>query len=155
MNETTKKENKKDKKVWSKIINKNKDSVMIVPPHKKGQNTDTITLSWEEFNESFVLDEKDTTHCYTKEGSKYEEVFHKMLVTEKKTPKNKDLSKNTPKKDNKETDKNVEEKTTKSTEEKKKVENVGKKKNKITKHAVAFEYTMSIGEMIKLSTSNK
>lgn len=158
MNETSATKNKnekKNKKVWSKIINKNKDSVMIVPPHKKDQEIDTITLSWEEFNENFILDEKDTTHCYTKDGSKYEEVFLKMVKTDKKTPKSKENFKNSPKKVNKDADKKVEEKTTKTTEIKKTVENVGKKKNKITKRVVAFEYTMSIGDMIKLSSSNK
>lgn len=157
-NETTKKE---IKQAWSKIINKNKDNVIIVPPHRTDQKIDPITLSWDEFNENFVFDEKDKTHCYTKPDSKYAEIFKKF-----KKPKKNDENK-TLEKDIKNAIKSAEPVLDKAKKEidqaQKKEKVVSKVKKEVTtnkkpprkrqtvNNSSNYEYTMSIGEMIKNS----
>ena len=52
------------KRYWFKIINKNKENVILVPPHRKDEKVDLKTYSWEEFNKLFEFDEKDKNKCY-------------------------------------------------------------------------------------------
>lgn len=133
-NETTETTKKEIKQAWSKIINKNKDNVIIVPPHRSEQKIDPITLSWDEFNENFTFDEKDKTHCYTKPESKYAELFSKnykkVEKKESKKPDKKDITK---------------------AKAIKKVINKPPRKRQRADNATSFEYTMSIGDMIKNS----
>lgn len=158
-NETTKKE---IKQAWSKIINKNKDSVIIVPPHRTDQKIDPITLSWDEFNENFVFDEKDKTHCYTKPDSKYAEIFKKFKKNTEKKTLEKDVKKaiksaepvlDKAKKEI-DQDQDQDQKKEKVVSKVKKEVTTNKKpprKRQTVNNSSNYEYTMSIGEMIKNS----
>lgn len=94
------------KKYWFKIINKNKDNVILVPPHKKDEKVDLKTYTWEEFNSLFVFDETDKNKCYLiKEPEKEVKKTNikpkinknkKKLIKKEKTPKKVVVTNNTP-----------------------------------------------------------
>ena len=128
------------KRYWFKIINKNKENVILVPPHRKDEKVDLKTCSWEEFNKLFEFDEKDKNKCYLiNEPEKEKKDIHKS----EKPKKNKVKKHDKPKKHLVKNDKP----TTVS------------KNNARTKikppHGSEFECTMSIGDIIKNSKSNK
>lgn len=165
MSEVTKDEKRK----WSKIINKNKDGLIIVPPHDKTVDIPTVTLTWEEFNANFDIDPTNKTRCFVKEESIYIKKFEELPTTKrtvdyskpkKTTDENKKKFSKKPRKtfkkhenDSKNDSKPVETNKPsfkKVTELKKDVKKPIKKdsKPKETK-PIDTEYTMSIGDMIK------
>lgn len=119
------------KKFWFKIINKNKDNVILVPPHKKDEKVDLKTYTWEEFNSLFVFDEKDKNKCYLiKEPENEVKKINKKPIKKFKPNKTKK---------NKTTKKEVTTNRTTRTRIK-------------PPHGSEYECTMSIGDMIKNST---
>lgn len=119
------------KKFWFKIINKNKDNVILVPPHKKDEKVDLKTYTWEEFNSLFVFDEKDKNKCY----------LIKEPENEVKKINKKPIKKFKPNK------------TKKNKTAKKVVTTNGTTRTRIKPpHGSEYECTMSIGDMIKNST---
>ena len=82
------------KRYWFKIINKNKENVILVPPHKKDEKVDLKTYSWEEFNKLFVFDEKDKNKCYLiNEPEKDKKDIHKNEKPKKNKVKKHDKPK--------------------------------------------------------------
>lgn len=75
--------NEENKKRWAKIINKNKDGLIIVPPHDKETSIPTVTLTWDQFNANFDFDEKDKTKCYLKDGSEFVKTFAELPITKR------------------------------------------------------------------------
>lgn len=147
---STSKEKKEPVKKWSKIVNKNKEGLIIVPPHNVDEDVDTITLSWEVFNENFDLDKENPNHCFMKEGSQFIEVFNSMKKTPRKVnPKTQEPIHN----EIKEKKTGDDDRSNHKRETKKAIQKVivdrkeAKAKNKPTK-TVKYEYTMSIGDMI-------
>lgn len=119
------------KKYWFKIINKNKDNVILVPPHKKDEKVDLKTYTWEEFNSLFVFDENDKNKCY----------LIKEPENEVKKNNKKPIKKSKPNK------------IKKNKTAKKEVTTNGTTRMRIKPpHGSEYECTMSIGDMIKNST---
>lgn len=154
---STSKEKKEPVKKWSKIVNKNKEGLIIVPPHNADEDVDTIALSWEIFNENFDLDKENPNRCFMKDGSQFVEVFNNMKKTPRKiNPKTQEPIQKELKE--KETDNNDNDKTNRKRETKKAIQKIiadrkeTKIKNKLTK-TVKYEYTMSIGDMINFKAS--
>lgn len=138
---------KKNKKMWAKIIKKSKEGLLIVPPHKADRNIETISLSWTEFNDNFDFDEKDKTHCYTKDGSNYEKVFLNMVTTVRTSKPLKKL--NDPRIYNTKTSE-IKKENNKKSSTKSEVKTEKKKTDvKKTVPKSYHEYTMTIGDMIK------
>jgi len=152
----------KSNKFWYKIINKTKDGVLIIPPHKSGEKLEPISYSWDDFNRLFEFDETDKTKCYSiyddpkytsnKDESKYKNDF------KKKKPFNKRFSK---KDDTNEDGVDVKElKKAKKEEKRKSMEKIealragSKKRVKLRPNANKDEYTMSIGDMLAANGIN-
>ena len=158
----------KPNKFWYKIINKTKEGVLIIPPHKSGEKLEPTSYSWDDFNRLFEFDETDKTKCYSiyddpkyssnKDESKYKTDF------KKKKPFNKRFNK---KDDKNEDDVDVNElKKIKKEQKRKSMEKIealragSKKRAKLRPNTSVDEYTMSIGDMlaangIKLSSPQK
>lgn len=103
------------KKRWAKIINKNKEGLIIVPPHDKNTSIPTVSLTWDQFNSNFDFDEKDKTKCYLKESSEFIKTFAELPITKREVkseeinkPVKKNFKKN-PKKSFKKDDKKTKE----------------------------------------------
>lgn len=157
----------KPNKFWYKIVNKTKDGVLIIPPHKSGEKLEPSSYSWDDFNRLFEFDENDKTKCYSiyddpkysnKDESKYKNDFKKKRFDGKHFKRRDD-------KGDEEVD--VKElKKAKKAEKRKSMEKIealragSKKRSKLRPTVIKYEYTMSIGDMIaatgiKLSSTQK